>query len=363
MNDSTVATSKRIVDVSSSADELLSCCDPPFCIISIAPPPLHLLNMAIRLLQRFKGSTTIPQSCTDPFLSVPTMLVNRTTQQHLNRFTSASFGKRQLSSGVQGISKESVPTIAPGAAVPAAGVLPLNGLRDVNGARKNKRRIGRGIGCGRGKTCGRGHKGQNARAGRGPGPLFEGGQTELHLRLPRKRSVQQQAHQMKRKHMPEYVTLPMLQRARRAGKLPQTGVVHMRMLTDAGIVNLKRARRNGVYLRRATTQTQQEAHSNDGASTRKSAHCPLHLELTGYDPEAKAQLEHAGGAVESVYYNALGMRALLQPHKFDTGLPRPAWPPQRLAPKYDKVGTLGGYGPRGSELVQSQSSSNNNNNR
>ena len=63
--------------------------------------------------------------------------------------------------------------------------LALNDLRDNKGATKAKRRVGRGIGSGRGKTCGRGHKGQKAR-GRRPRLGFEGGQTPLRLRLPRR---------------------------------------------------------------------------------------------------------------------------------------------------------------------------------
>ena len=51
--------------------------------------------------------------------------------------------------------------------------------------RKNKKRLGRGIGSGTGKTCGRGHKGQKARSGVSLHG-FEGGQTPLYCRLPRR---------------------------------------------------------------------------------------------------------------------------------------------------------------------------------
>lgn len=61
----------------------------------------------------------------------------------------------------------------------------LSSLRPGRGARKKARRIGRGPGSGRGKTSGRGHKGQNSR-GSGKGPWFEGGQTPLHRRLPKR---------------------------------------------------------------------------------------------------------------------------------------------------------------------------------
>lgn len=48
------------------------------------------------------------------------------------------------------------------------------------------KRVGRGIGSGLGKTSGRGHKGQKARAGRSPRLGFEGGQTPLRLRTPKR---------------------------------------------------------------------------------------------------------------------------------------------------------------------------------
>ncbi|HCJ11327.1 MAG TPA: 50S ribosomal protein L15 [Clostridiales bacterium] len=59
-------------------------------------------------------------------------------------------------------------------------------LAPAPGSRKERRRVGRGIGSGRGKTAGRGHKGQRARSGRGKGPQFEGGQMPLAMRLPKR---------------------------------------------------------------------------------------------------------------------------------------------------------------------------------
>ncbi|WP_395787389.1 50S ribosomal protein L15 [Aquimonas sp.] len=62
----------------------------------------------------------------------------------------------------------------------------LNTLSPADGARKDRVRVGRGIGSGLGKTCGRGHKGQFARAGKGKVKAgFEGGQMPLQRRLPK----------------------------------------------------------------------------------------------------------------------------------------------------------------------------------
>ncbi|WP_210367484.1 50S ribosomal protein L15 [Bacillus sp. REN3] len=62
----------------------------------------------------------------------------------------------------------------------------LHELKPAEGSRKERKRLGRGIGSGQGKTAGKGHKGQNARSGGGVRPGFEGGQTPLFQRLPKR---------------------------------------------------------------------------------------------------------------------------------------------------------------------------------
>ena len=63
----------------------------------------------------------------------------------------------------------------------------LHDLRPADGSRKPRTRVGRGIAAGKGKTAGRGTKGQKARAGGSIPPWFEGGQTPLHMRIPKLR--------------------------------------------------------------------------------------------------------------------------------------------------------------------------------
>jgi len=65
-------------------------------------------------------------------------------------------------------------------------MLSLNTLSPSKGARKTKKRIGRGPGSGFGKTAGRGHKGARSRSGYKSKPGFEGGQMPLHRRLPKR---------------------------------------------------------------------------------------------------------------------------------------------------------------------------------
>ncbi|MDR5693945.1 MAG: 50S ribosomal protein L15 [Armatimonadota bacterium] len=62
-------------------------------------------------------------------------------------------------------------------------------LKAPRGARKRRKRVGRGIGSGHGTYSTRGIKGQKARSGPGPRPGFEGGQTPLIKRLPFQRGV------------------------------------------------------------------------------------------------------------------------------------------------------------------------------
>src|SRR6478609_10278146 len=61
----------------------------------------------------------------------------------------------------------------------------LNEIRDNEGSRKGRMRVGRGIGSGKGKTAGRGQKGQKSREGVSING-FEGGQMPLHMRIPKR---------------------------------------------------------------------------------------------------------------------------------------------------------------------------------
>lgn len=62
----------------------------------------------------------------------------------------------------------------------------IHELKPAPGSKTSPKRVGRGIGSGLGKTAGKGHKGQKARSGGGKSPYFEGGQTPLQRRLPKR---------------------------------------------------------------------------------------------------------------------------------------------------------------------------------
>jgi large subunit ribosomal protein L15 len=146
----------------------------------------------------------------------------------------------------------------------------LSELNDRPGARKTRRRVGRGIGSGKGKTAGRGGKGQTARTGvaiKG----FEGGQMPLHRRLP-KRGF----NNIFRKAFNE-VNLGRVQQAIDAGKLDPAATVDVEALVKAGV--LRRAR-NGVRLL--------------GAGEIKAK---VAFTVAGASKSAVAAVEKAGGSV------------------------------------------------------------------
>ena len=114
----------------------------------------------------------------------------------------------------------------------------LNDLRDNDGARKGRMRVGRGIGSGKGKTAGRGQKGAKARSGVSVNG-FEGGQMPLHMRIP-KRGF----NNIFAKDYAE-VNLGLVQKAIDAGKLDAGAVIDHAALKAAG---LARGGKDGVRL-------------------------------------------------------------------------------------------------------------------
>jgi large subunit ribosomal protein L15 len=106
----------------------------------------------------------------------------------------------------------------------------LNEIRDNPGAHYRAKRVGRGIGSGKGKTSGRGGKGQTARTGVAING-FEGGQTPLHRRLP-KRGFNNKIFQKSFK----VVNLGRLQQALDAKKLAAKGTIDGKALVAAGIL-------------------------------------------------------------------------------------------------------------------------------
>ncbi|KAL5753994.1 hypothetical protein ACOSP7_022214 [Xanthoceras sorbifolium] len=196
-------------------------------------------------------------------------------------------------------------------------LLSLNDLRDKI-PRKQKTRKGRGIGSGKGKTAGRGHKGQKARGTMKFG--FEGGQTPLRRRMP-KRGFK---NPFSLTFQP--VGLGKIAYLINAGKIDSHELITMKTLKDVGAIG--KQIEDGVRL------------MGRGAEKIK---WPIHLEVSRVTIRAKAAVEAAGGSVRKVHYNKLGLRALLKPEWFEKKgrlLPRPARPPPKLKDKVDSIGRL-----------------------
>jgi len=149
----------------------------------------------------------------------------------------------------------------------------LNELRDNDGARKSRMRVGRGIGSGKGKTAGRGQKGQKSREGVSIAG-FEGGQMPLHMRLP-KRGF----NNIFAKDYAE-VNLGAIQRVIDAKKLDTKGTIDHAALKAAG---LARGGKDGVRL------------LAKGELTAKVA-----FRVAGASAAAKAAVEKAGGSVDVI---------------------------------------------------------------
>ena len=149
----------------------------------------------------------------------------------------------------------------------------LNDLRDNQGARKSRVRVGRGIGSGLGKTAGRGQKGQKSRSGVAVWG-FEGGQMPLHMRIP-KRGF----NNIFAKDYAE-VNLGAVQKALDAGRLEAKGVIDHDALKAAG---LARGGKDGVRL------------LGKGSLSAKLA-----FSVAGASAGARKAVEAAGGSVELI---------------------------------------------------------------
>ena len=146
----------------------------------------------------------------------------------------------------------------------------LNDIRDNQGARKERVRVGRGIGSGLGKTAGRGQKGAKARSGVAING-FEGGQMPLHMRIP-KRGF----NNIFAKDYSE-VNLGAIQKAIDSGKLDAKAAIDQAALNAAG---LTRGGKDGVRL------------LGKGEISAK-----LNITVAGASKSAVAAVEKAGGTV------------------------------------------------------------------
>jgi large subunit ribosomal protein L15 len=172
----------------------------------------------------------------------------------------------------------------------------LNQLADVPGSRKPKRRVGRGQGSGRGRRSGRGNKGQKARSGGGVRPGFEGGQTPLYKRI---RKFGFKNARFKRKYAP--LNLSRLQFWIDTGRIDPSKKITMKELIDSRCVGRLRKNQVGIKL------------LADGADWFQT---PVNIEVSQASTRAIETIQRVGGTIKLVYYDRIGLRSLLKPHKF-----------------------------------------------
>ena len=149
----------------------------------------------------------------------------------------------------------------------------LNEIKDNDGARKSRMRVGRGIGSGKGKTAGRGQKGQKSREGVSING-FEGGQMPLHMRIP-KRGF----NNIFAKDFAE-VNLGQIEKLVAAGKIDGGAVIDHAVLKAAGVA---RGGKDGVRV----------LAKGDFSSK-------LKFNVAGVSKSAREAIEKAGGSVDVI---------------------------------------------------------------
>ena len=149
----------------------------------------------------------------------------------------------------------------------------LNEIKDNEGSRKGRMRVGRGIGSGKGKTAGRGQKGQKSREGVSING-FEGGQMPLHMRIP-KRGF----NNIFAKDYAE-VNLGQIEKLVQAGKLDAKGTIDHAALKAAGV---GRGGKHGVRIL-----------AKGDFSTK------LSFAVAGVSKSAREAIEKSGGSVDVI---------------------------------------------------------------
>ncbi len=149
----------------------------------------------------------------------------------------------------------------------------LSTLKPAYGSRKKRTRVGRGESSGHGKTCGRGGKGQTARSGGNIHPSFEGGQTPLYRRLPKRGFTSWQSHAL--------------------GHAFEVSLADLEGFESGATVDL--ASLKAKRLLHGSLETARVKVLANGALTKK-----LTVKVHAISAAAKAKVEAVGGSVELI---------------------------------------------------------------
>jgi len=161
----------------------------------------------------------------------------------------------------------------------------LHDLRPAEGAHTPRTRVGRGIAAGKGKTAGRGTKGQKSRAGGSIPPWFEGGQTPLHIRIPKLRGFRNIARVEY-----EIVNVGRISAAAEMGRLPEGTPPGAAPGTVAPVTVTAALLRAAGLVRQLDRPLKILGH---GEVTR-----PLFVVADAFTKSARAKIEAAGGSAQ-----------------------------------------------------------------
>ncbi|KAK8853121.1 ribosomal protein L15 [Kwoniella newhampshirensis] len=171
----------------------------------------------------------------------------------------------------------------------------LGELSPAKGSTKVDTRYGRGPGSQKGGTSGRGHKGQKARAGKGVRLGFEGGQTPLHRKIPKRGFI----NFTSKTYAP--LSIATLQSFISQSRISPTETITVGTIVRSNAVH-GLSHLSGVKLL--------------GEPDPELPLPPLKLELSRYGKSAAQAIINAGGEVSAVYHNNLGLRKECFPEKF-----------------------------------------------
>lgn len=199
-------------------------------------------------------------------------------------------------------------------------LLTLHSIHDNKGARKKRKRVGRGPGSGLGKTCGKGHKGAGQRVGKtNPYRGFEGNRAPLWKLTPKR--GRRLAHK-KTQHFP--LNLEKLLLWIQDGRIDTSKPITMKVMYDSGLLGDFKSL-DGVKLLAKGYDRFVHKYKELGLDT------PLHIEISHASESAEEAIKQVGGTLKRVYFGSVALRAHLKPHKFhllpthDGFVPRKKW--------------------------------------
>lgn len=191
----------------------------------------------------------------------------------------------------------------------------INSLKPLPGSKTRKVQLGRGRSSGLGKTSGRGQKGQNARSGRRSRIRYEGGQTMLWRRSPKrgfKRGMFRQP--LSPLNVGKLISFIC------QGRIDASKTITLKDIRDSNIIGKFKY---GVKL------------LGDGHELVARLPVPINIEISHASAQAKDAIDAAGGSCKFVHFSRLGLRHHLKPGCLGHFVPEPSVPKPKKALRYE----------------------------